>query len=157
MTLKPFYSSHFVVWTQNTTYREGFSTFLSNSTLCQDWLCWFLYITSEPELHARYKRMHLDYFISWLYYLTKKNPKISKMAKSTFWLMKKPQDQIFRPKMWPKGWIWNLVTLLWWNPECFEKSQKSTFFYQNGFKIGQNVVLCLKFWIRPLKTNHFRL
>ena len=91
------------------------------------------------------------------YIFWQKNPKSSKMARNTFWLMKKPQDQIFRPKMWPKGWILNLVTLLWWNPEYFEKPQKSTFFYQNGFKIGQNVVLCLKFWIRPLKTNYFRL
>ena len=74
-----------------------------------------------------------------------KNPKSPKMAKNTFWLMKKPLNQIFRVKMWPKGWILNLVTLLWWNPENFEKSQKSSFSYQNGFKIGQNVVLCSKF------------
>ena len=76
MTLKLFYSSHFVVWTQNTTYREGFSTFLSTSTLCQDWLCWFLYITPEPELHAPYKRTHLDFFNFWVHFLTKKSKKL---------------------------------------------------------------------------------
>ena len=34
VTLKPFYSSHFVLWPQNATYREGFGTFLSTSTIC---------------------------------------------------------------------------------------------------------------------------
>ena len=86
-----------------------------------------------------------------------KNPKNSKMAKNIFWLMKKSKDMIFRTKMWPKGWILNLVTLLLWNPENFEKSQKSTYFDQNDFKIGQNVVLCKNFWIRPLITNYFRV
>ena len=34
MTLKPFYSIHFVLWPHIATYREGFGTFLSTSTIC---------------------------------------------------------------------------------------------------------------------------
>ena len=144
MTLNPFYSIHFVLWPHIATYREDFGTFSSTSTKARTGYVDFC------TLHQSLNYMLLIKGCIWYFSIFgnifwPKNPKNFQMAKNTFWLMKKPLNQIFRVKMWPKGWILNLVTLLWWNPENFEKSQKSSFSYQNGFKIGQNVVLCSKF------------